>query len=308
VGRIDVSKLPKYVQDVIEMREATDQTFYRFVDEDYSEWFFDLLNQRRNPEKEHSVIISCVGGQGNGKSLSAISIACYLDPTMNVNRVFFGYNDLVYNRAQLQENCAVIVDEQSQTYGLDAHRVMTILSNLKEQLRKKSIHFIFCAPVLYPESQTSMFIIETMFIDEEEQECFCALKTREGLTLGHVRIPHPLKRIDDQGGLASKGFIDAYQVKKDEHLEKVLNRKDMDVFEERAGNVVKHPLFKKAEKIYVRRYGYMPQSALIALINKIYPEFGAGVVAGEIAGRVRLNKEVAGEWELAGAGRKRVKP
>ena len=98
-----------------------------------------------------------------------------------MDRIFYGYDALVNARHTLKPNSAVLVDEQSQVFGLDSHRVNVVLQNLKEQLRKKSIHFIFCAPVLYPESATSMYIIETMFIDYESREVVAALKTRDTL-------------------------------------------------------------------------------------------------------------------------------
>jgi hypothetical protein len=46
--------------------------------------------------------------------------------------------------------------------------------------------------------------------------------------------------------------------------------------------------------------GYIPNNTLIQLINKIFPEYQAGVVPVEIAGRIKLEKELAGVWEVAG--------
>lgn len=306
MGMIDINKLPREIRDMIELREATDQTFYRFMEYDYTDTFFDLLNRRRE-HGEHSILLSVFGTQGSGKSTCAMTIAAYMDPRFTVERIFFNYNDLVYARSKLQDHTAVVIDEQSQVYGLDAHRVMTILQNLKEQLRKKSIHFIFCAPVLYPEHETSMYLLEAMFIDEEVRECVCALYTRDRLCLGHVRIPHPLNPIDETGGLVTKEFMDEYQRKKDAHLERVLDRKSKDVFEERAEAVMSNPVFKKMERIYVKKYGYVPMSSLQQLINKLYPDFGAGVMAGEIAGRIKLDKELKGEWELPGASSRKAR-
>ena len=238
--------------------------------------------------------------------MAALAMCCYLDPTFTVDQIFFDYNDLVYNRHKLKPNSAVLVDEQSQSFGLDSHRVMVILASLKEQLRKKSIHFFFCAPVLYEEYKSSMYLFETMFIDYETQECYAAMKTREGLTLGHVRIPYPLKMLEDGTTLASKELIAAYEAKKDAHLERLLNSKNIDVFEQRAEQVVQTPMFRKAEQIYVRKMGYIPQSSLINIINKLYPEYSAGVVPVEIAGRIKLNKELSGQWEVSGYGSKKV--
>lgn len=275
-------------------------------DEEYSEILWNILAERADPGIEHSFIASIYGGQGKGKSMAALAMCCYLDPTFTVDQIFFDYNDLVHNRHKLKPNSAVLVDEQSQSFGLDSHRVMVILASLKEQLRKKSIHFFFCAPVLYEEYKSSMYLFETMFIDYETQECYAAMKTREGLTLGHVRIPYPLKMLEDGTTLASKELIAAYEAKKDAHLERLLNSKNIDVFEQRAEQVVQTPMFRKAEQIYVRKMGYIPQSSLINIINKLYPEYSAGVVPVEIAGRIKLNKELSGQWEVSGYGSKKV--
>lgn len=304
---IDFNNLPQEIRDKIELREQMDQTFHRFVEEDYTEIFFNTVSERANPEVEHSLILSICGEQGVGKSMSAIAIAKVLDPNFDAQNIYFDYNQLVYNRDKLKYNSVVLVDEQQQSYGLDSHRVMTILSSLKEQLRKKSIHFIFCSPILYPESKSSMYIIEVIFVDYETQEAYAALKTREELTLGHIRIPYPLKDLGGGQTLATQEMVDAYEAKKDAHLEKVLGNKDIDIFEERAQAVMKHALFKKAERIYKKKRGYIPQTTLIQIINKIYPEFHAGVVPIEIAGRIKLDKEVSGEWDIAGSTKKKKK-
>ena len=296
--------LPKEIQDKIELREQMDQTFHRFMEEDYTDIFFNTVSERSNPEVEHSLILSITGEQGAGKSMSAIAIAKVLNKDFSKDDIYFDYNQLVYNRDKLRANSVVLVDEQQQSYGLDSHRVMTILASLKEQLRKKSIHFIFCSPVLYSEAKSSMYIIEVIFINYETQEAYAALKTRDELTLGHIRIPYPLKDLGGGFTLASPEMLAAYEAKKDAHLEKVLGNKDVDIFEERAMAVMKHPMFIQAEKIYVRKRGYIPQTTLIQVINKIYPEFHAGVVPIEIAGRIKLDKELSGVWEIAGMTKK----
>jgi hypothetical protein len=297
---IDLRNLPREIRDTIELKEQSDNTFYRFVEADYTETLWDKLAERADVKKEHSFIGSISGVQGVGKSLSGISMCCFLDPNFSVDKIFFSYDDLVNARGKLKTGDAVLVDEQSQVYGLDAHRIMVVISNLKEQLRKKSIHFIFCAPVLYEESKTSMYLLEVLFIDYETREAYAALKTREGMTLGHVRIPHPLKKLEDGTTLASKELIEAYQQKKDDHLERVLGNKNTDPYEQRARMVEETPLFKKAEKVYIKKMGYIPNATLVQIINKVFPEYNAGVVPLEIAGRIKLNKELSGEWEVAG--------
>jgi len=301
---IDLRQLPKEIFDKIEMREEMDVTFWRFAAENYSEIFWNTVQERADITKENSLILSTSGQQGVGKSWSAISIASVLDANFSVDKIFFSYNDLVHNRAKLKPHSCVILDEQTQSYGMDSHRVMIILNSIKEQLRKKSIHMIFCSPVLHEEAKSSMYIIEVMFIDQETQEAVAALKTREGHTLGHIRIPSPLKVLADGESLQTKEFMDAYEKKKDEHLEKILGNKNVDVFEERADAVTKSKLFKTAEKVYVKKLGYIPRDRIVQIVNKLFPEYHAGVVPQEIAERIRMNKEMKGQWNLPGARKK----
>jgi hypothetical protein len=255
-----------------------------------------------------SHLFQLAGGLVTHNSWSALALCKMLDPNFKVkDQVYFDYNRLVYERSKLKPGMAVLIDEQSQSYGLDAHRVMIILSGIKEQLRKRSIHLIFCAPVLYEESKSSMYIIETMFIDYEERECVCALKTREGYTLGHVRIPAPDKELDENGyRLLSKEELELYERHKDDHLDKLLGSKSIDEFEERAQNVMKDPVFAAVEKIYKVKLGYVPQNMVVQVINKIFPEYHAGVVPYEIAMRIKLDKELSGEWTVAGISRKKT--
>lgn len=297
---IELNSLPKETRDVIELREDHDPTFHRFCDEDYSEIWWNLIAERASHDVEHSMLASIIGGQGSGKSMSAIAFCCYMDPTFNVDRIYFNYDDLVNDRHNLKPNSCVLVDEQSQSFGIDSHRIMIVLANLKEQLRKKSIHFFFCSPVLYEEAKSSMYVIETMFIDYEKQECYAALKTRDGLTLGHIRVPYPLKKLEDGSQLASEDLIEAYEAKKDAHLERVLGKREVDPIEHRARMVMANKLFVKAERLYLKKMGYIPQATLVQLINKVFPEYHSGVMPLEIAGRIKFEKELSGDWEVSG--------
>jgi hypothetical protein len=296
---IDMSQLPREIKDKLELRSATDPTFFRATEEDYTEVLFETLNSRGQVDSKHSFIASVSGQQGSGKSLGSIAMCKVLDPNFSVDNIFFDYNELVYQRSKLKPGTAVLVDEQSESYGVDSNRVNIILTALKEQLRKKSIHFIFCSPVLKPESASSMYLIETMFLDYEEKECYAAFKTREGLTLGYVRIPHP-----SLVGV-SKEFLDAYEAKKDEHLELLTGNKSADEIEDRANVIINMPLFKSAEKVYIDKMGYMPISMLHQIINKLFPEFKSSIIVSEIASRIKFNKEVSGEWKIPLSGKKK---
>lgn len=446
---INIGELPKEVQDIIELKEQTDGTFHRFVEEEYSEIFWNMLSDRADPNKEHSFIASVSGGQGchlkgtqittktglkniedikagdlvwaknswkpcipivkgvqktlniklqcgvelnltpdhvmntnrgwlpaeeltvndffikgcspnifddedimgenalickiskglinpldlrissinegvegevfdlhvkdiheylangvvshnSGKSYLAIALCCFLDPNFSADNIYFSYNDLVYDRHKIKPNSAILVDEQSQSFGIDSHRVMSILSSLKEQLRKKSIHFIFCAPTLYDESKSSMYLIETMFIDYENEEAYAALKTRDGLTLGHIKVPSPTKEFSPGKSLATPQLMKEYQEKKDHHLERLLGRRDVDIIEDRAEKVIESETFKRAEKVYKSTMGYIPQGMCVQIINKVFPEFNSSIIASEIAGRIKFNKETSGEWQVYG--------
>jgi hypothetical protein len=274
-------------------------------DEDFTDDFWNTLNEKSDITKEKSIILSCTGEQGIGKSWSAISLCFYVDPNFSLEHIYFSYDALVRNRHKLKPHTAVLLDEQTQSYGLDSNRVMLVLSAMKEQLRKKSVHLVFCSPVLHSESATSNYILEVMFIDHETQEAYAALKTREGLTLGHVRIPSPLKILEDGNSFATEEFMKAYEAKKDAHIENMLGQKSVDTFEEYADAVIASAFFKKAEKMYRSQLGYMPRDRVVQVVNKMYPEYHSGVMAHEVAERIRMKMEMSGRWRIP-ASRKKV--
>jgi hypothetical protein len=292
-------ELSKEIKDRLELKEMTEPTFFRALDEDYTETMFETINSRSDVDRKHSYIASIYGGQGTGKSLGGISICSILDPNFNIDKIYFNYNDLIKDRHKLVPGTAILMDEQSDSYGIDTHRVSILLTALKEQLRKRSVHFVFCSPTLREESQSSMYILETMFIDYGTKECYAAYKTREGLVLGYVRIPHPSKFV-------SQEFLDAYEAKKDEHLDILTGQKQQDDIEQKAQMVTEHEIFKKAEDIYTQRVGYIPMSMLHQIINKIYPDFKASVIVSEIAARIKLNKELNGEWDTSERKKKKA--
>ena len=245
-------------------------------------------------ENNHNYILSNgLLSSNSGKSYLSLSLSGFLDPRFNIDKIYFDYSKLVYDRRSLKPHSAILVDEQAEAYGIDSMRVSIILKALKEQLRKKSIHFFFCSPTLKPEYESSQYVFETMFLDHKTKTCFAAYKTRELLTLGYVQVPHPLQFI-------SKELLAAYEEKKDIHLDQLTGKIQIDEIEEAAKRITQHPLFISAEKLYKSVRGYIPTQMLIQLINKIYPEFKANVMAMEIASRVKLNKEMTGDWSIVG--------
>jgi hypothetical protein len=51
--------------------------------------------------------------------------------------------------------------------------------------------------------------------------------------------------------------------------------------------------------------GYVPMSMLFQIINKLFPEFKSSIIVGELAARIKLNKELSGKWEMSGVTRKK---
>jgi len=248
----------------------------------------------------HEYLADGLVTHNSGKSYAGITICSILDPNFNIEKIFFNYNDVIGNRHKFKPGDAILVDEQSDTYGIDSHRVNIILTALKEQLRKKSIHFVFCSPTLREESSSSMYILETMFIDYETDESYAAYKTRDGHVLGYVRVPNPKTVVSEE-------FLKAYEDKKDMHLDILTGKQQQDEIEDRANMVCSNELFIRAESIYKERVGYVPMSMLMQIINKIYPEFKSSVIVGEIAARIKLNREISGEWDTTERKKKRQK-
>lgn len=287
---IDLNNLDKETQDRLTLKEEYEPSFSNALEVDYTDVCFATLDERRDPNIQHSYLASLHGMQGSGKSYAGLFLAGYLDPKFSIDKIYFDYNKLVYERSKLKPNTCVLIDEQSRQFGVDSQRIVTVLNALKEQLRKKSIHMIYCSPTLKDEYATSMYVLETMFIDKAFKEAYFAYKTNDLRCLGYVVLSHPLKSI-------SKQLLLDYEGVKDEHLEE-LTEKPHDEVEERAVKITNNDYFKRIEAMYVAKKGYIPSKILVQIINKIYPEFKSSVIVFELADRIRLNKESSNEWNI----------
>jgi len=292
---INLNELSREVRDKLLMKESADSTFGNALSEDYTEDLFKTLEERRDRNIQHSYIASWYGTQGSGKSYSALALSGILDPNFHSGKIYFDIEDLVNKRSKLKEHDAVVIDEMARPFGLDSMRISIQVNTMKEQLRKKSIHFFYISPTLKEEYHSSQYILETMFIDKKNKLSFHAYKTNELLTLGYVVIPHPLHFI-------SKKTLIQYERKKDEHLKEVLEG-PKDLVEERAQQIIKNPFFLKAEEMYMKARGYIPYKILVQIVEKIYPEFKGSVIVYELADRVKANKEISGDWIIFGSGK-----
>jgi len=289
-----ISDLPGEVKDRLEIKEQTDPTFSRVMDFDYTDTYESTLDERGDVRRKHSYIATFYGEQGSGKSYGALSTMGRVSKgEMPVENVFFSYKDAVKARRGFKPGSAIMVDEQSREFGLDSMRVSSILTGLKEQLRKRSIHMAYCAPTLKEEYHSSMYVFESLFIDRLNKESYFAYRTRELHCLGHVVIPHPLT-------FFGKDFLDEYERRKDDHLDKLLDLKSEDDIQEFADQAVKNDLFLKAEEVYVAKLGRLPKTVLSQLLMQIFPEFQGGVMIFEICDRIKMLKELGGEWVIPG--------
>jgi hypothetical protein len=288
---INIELLPREIQDRLTLMEERDSSFYRIIDNDYTNTMYEMFDERKNKRGEQSFIASVFGGQGTGKSYMAISCCAYLDEDFTSDNIYFDYNKLVYDRKNIRPHTAILMDEQMSSYGVDSVRVNIILTGLKEQLRKRGIHFFFCAPTLKEEYVSSMYVLETLFIDQEKKECVSAYRTNKLLNLGYIHVPHPLKYVN-------KELMKAYEEKKDKHLDGLMGKDAQDDIDDRAQMILGNKKFIEIEQIYVSKKGYVPYKMLIQMINALYPEFKSSVISYEIADRIKMKKETSGEWNI----------
>jgi hypothetical protein len=248
-------------------------------------------------EGNSNYIVEGVLSHNSGKSYASITMAAILDPNISVENIYFDYNRLVYDKNKLRPHMSVLVDEQTEAWGIDSQRVGMVLQALKEQLRKKSIHFFFVSPTLKPEYSTSMMVFETMFIDKEEQVCYAAMKTRDLHCLGYVRIPHPREFVSEQ-------FLAAYERKKDAHLDVLTGKLQVDDIQEMANKIVANRIFIIANRFYVEKRGYIPSGTLRQIVEKIFPEYRGNVFIYEVCDRIKFDMEMCGRWEISGGKKK----
>ena len=288
---LDISNLDQETKDRLELKEQSEMSFANALDRDYTQILFDTLMYRSDSKNEQSYLASIYGVQGTGKSYSALTMCGFLDKNFDPKKqVFFNYKDVVKRRSEFKSGMAILIDEQKGLYGVDSHRVGILLTALKEQLRKRAIHMFYASPVLRQEHESSMYVFETMFIDKEYDECYMAYKTRELQTLGYVIMPHPSKFL-------SKEQIKDYEDMKDENLDRLQSKNDIDDVEEMANEVIDSDTFKKAWQVY-KNAGRksLTNSVLNQVVGVVFPEFKGSVITGEVSGRVRFKMEMDGEW------------
>jgi len=61
---IDLRELPKEIRDRLELKELTEATFFRALDEDYTDIMMQTISSRSQVDSRHSYIASIYGGQG----------------------------------------------------------------------------------------------------------------------------------------------------------------------------------------------------------------------------------------------------
>lgn len=241
----------------------------------------------------HNFVLSNGIVVGNsGKSYVGLFECGYIDKNFSVENIFFDFNKLVNNRKELKPHTAVLMDEQTQVFGVDSMRISIMMNAIKDRLRKKNISLVFCSPRLRETHVNSRFVQETLFIDEELKESYVGLKVAQNLQcLGYVVIPHPLT-------VLSKKLLLEYEKVKDESLDELLNQPIDDV-EERAKTIMDDKDFKMAEKVYVDKVGFIPYRTLIQVVNRMFPEFKGSVIVYELCDRIRYLCEVSGRWLIA---------
>lgn len=290
---LNLNDLDTETKDRLEMKEQQEPTFVNAIDRDYTSIMFNTLTERSDPRKEQSYLASVFGVQGTGKSYSALSCCGFIDKKFDANsQVFFNYRDLIKARKTFKSGMAILMDEQQGLYGVDSHRITVLLTALKEQLRKRAIHMFNCSPVLRPEYESSMYVLETMFIDRENDECYLAYKTRELHTLGYVIVPHPSKFLP-------KEQIKAYEEQKDIHLNVLTNQmEESDDVQEMANEVINSDVFKKTWVMYQRNgKKFVSSNSLYQIINIVFPEFKGSIITNEVMGRIKFLMEQSGVWK-----------
>jgi hypothetical protein len=299
---LDLSSLPRLTREILELKESTIPTFERVLEIDMTDELFGIMDISRAKNSQQSFISDIEGIQGSGKSYVGLFECGYIDKNFNAENIFFDFNKLVNNRKELKPHSAVLMDEQTQVFGVDSMRISIIMNAIKDRLRKKNISLIFCSPRLRETHVNSRFVQETLFIDEEMKESYIALKIAQNLQcLGYSVIPHPLS-------VVSKKLLLEYEKLKDESLDELLSQPVDDV-EERAKMIIQDKDFKSAEEVYLSEVGFIPYRTLIQIINRMFPEFKGSVIVYELADRVRLLKELGRgdgikdfgqKWKIAG--------
>jgi hypothetical protein len=189
----------------------------RLIFKDISQLFYGWITDRIYTKR--NIIISIEGYGGLGKSMSALYLATYLQ---QLGMQFSHENIFWTNQSALdwlstkvnQEKFTFIKDEQVglEQIGESSMQEQLALSSIEDIIRKPQINAIFVSINLKPHSHH--FVLESLRINYETNQCMHVIKSRDGIAFGMVRT----------GLINDENLIKVYNEKKDEFAAKAMTQ------------------------------------------------------------------------------------
>jgi hypothetical protein len=134
---------------ILKMREElrANESFKKIFKLDITEPILDEARKRYNPlhNEENHCVYECYGLTGEGKSISMISLARTIHPSLTVNNIFFHNQQVLDALPDMKRPDFIIRDENIDfaQFGSGSGRIKMQLEAITQTLRKRSISFIF---------------------------------------------------------------------------------------------------------------------------------------------------------------------
>lgn len=212
VMKWDISTMMK---TKFKQRGENNPSFYRVFDPEYNltKPFFKDLAFRTTGER--NVIIEITGGTGSGKSLVSITIAVkVMKKPITIDDICFTIDQLLDRSKNIGKSHVMLQDEQINMLGAGSNREQYEKQTLEDTTRKFGLSIIFCSPTTR-EHTTAHYNLEIICRNNKKRITKVAIIGDKGQYIGYFVI----KVL----GVNNK-LWKAYEVKKDEFIEGVLNR------------------------------------------------------------------------------------
>ena len=216
--------------------------------------------------------IQIIGQTGSGKSLSAMTLARWIDPDWNIDKLFWDYHELLdYVRTEAKSGDCLVLDEDPRFFGLGSLTLNYAIQNIECTLRYRQINFIFV--YVYERSHKVHTVLYTRgehFKNPPYADYFVLgvlqpiMDTHQ--LLGLMTVPVPPQKLISQYDKKKQEFVEVMQRSAGFGAERDIVREYAWVLRKLADDKVFLSLPTKAQKINYVSYKYRLPKGLVDLL------------------------------------------
>lgn len=262
----------------VHIRQAQiDPNIIGILDTILTEWFFKHVYAVCNPKERQQFFMSIYGLQGTGKSFVALFILDYLahilGKEVDPNHICFTKAELLERLEKAKSNTLWVLDEQTERHGVGSGRERTMMRNIEEVCRARSLHFIFVSPTL--RDHPHQFALQTYdrtfnhpFGNKWGEVNRSVLYDADRNRLGVIYTGKP-----------SEKLLKKYHKRKEENISAVLAGKQSLEFQligKAAKKVIKYKRFQDFIKMCETKKSKFSIADIFLFVGELFPDFTKG--------------------------------